>query len=120
MRIVATMVALAISAAAPAMPVQTFLTKVEALQAKGLGAMFSTDFRLLSNTIKADAKALKAEREADKAVGRTPAYCPGDRVVLKSSEIVGAMRAVPAPERARTDTRDALRAYFAKRFPCRR
>ena len=102
------------------MPVQTFLTKVEALQAKGLGAMFSNDFRLLSNAIKADAKALKAEREAAKASGRTPAYCPKGRVVLKSSEIVGAMRAVAPADRARTETRDALRAYFARRFPCPR
>lgn len=109
-----------VPAAVQAMPVQTFLTKAEALQAKGFGAMFSGDLKLLSNAIKADAAALRAEREAAKAAGRAQAYCPPGKVRLKSSEIVKAMRAVPAAERPRTDTRDALRAYFARRFPCPR
>jgi hypothetical protein len=28
------------------------------------------------------------------------------------------MNAVPPAQRARTSTKDALRAYFARRFPC--
>jgi hypothetical protein len=33
--------------------------------------------------------------------------------------VMQAMQAVPAGERARTSTRDALRAYMARRSPCR-
>jgi hypothetical protein len=33
--------------------------------------------------------------------------------------VMSAMEAVPPAQRARTDTRDALRAYVTRRFPCR-
>ena len=111
-------VALAISASAQAMPVDVFLTKSAALQAQGFTAMFSSDVKLLTNAMKADAAALKAERDAAKLAGRAPAYCPPAALKMSSNEIIEAMRTVPVPARAMTDSRDVLRAYFARRFPC--
>ena len=112
------LVALCMPAAASAMPVGTFLTKAEALKAKGFTALFASDFKLLQKTIEADGRALGDEGRAAKAAGRTPAFCPVGRIKLTSDEIIQAMRAVPAAQRPRTDTRDALRAYFARRYPC--
>ena len=103
---------------AAAMPVSTFLAKAEKLQSKGPLAMFSGDMKLLQNQIKADAAALRAERVTAQQAGKRPAYCPPGPVKLGVKDIIGAMREVPAPRRATTDTRDALRAYFARRFPC--
>jgi hypothetical protein len=108
-----------VSVSAAAMPVQTFLTKADALQSKGPLAIFSGDLKLLMNTIKVDANALKTERLSAKTAGQTPAYCPTSDVNLTNKDIVEAMRAVPPADRTRTDTRDALRSYMAKRFPCR-
>jgi hypothetical protein len=119
-KLCAAIAALCIPAATSAMPVSTFLTKADALEAKGVRALFASDYKLLKKTIQADSLALRDERLVAKAAGRTPAYCPSGPAKLDSNEIVQAMRAVPAAQRARTDTRDALRAYFVRRYPCGR
>ena len=103
---------------ANAMPVNDFIAKADALEAKGMMAMFSGDLKTLTAAIKSDANALKAEREAAKAANRTPAYCPPGPVKMGSKEIFQAMRAVPPQDRPRTDTRDVLRAHLAKQYPC--
>ena len=104
--------------AAHAMPVDAFLAKAQALQSKGMLAMFSGDLKVLLDTIKADAAALRGERESAVAAHRTPPYCPPGPVNMDQKEIIAAMQAVPVANRPRTDTRTALRAHLAQRFPC--
>ena len=107
------------TAAAAAMPVSTFLAKADDLQKKGPLAMFSGDLKLLMGQVKADAAELRSENKAAAAAGRAKAYCtPAAGVELTNRDILGAMQAVPPAERARTSTKDALRSYFARRFPC--
>lgn len=114
----------ALLAAAPlasvaAMPVSTFLAKADRLQNKGPMALFSGDLKLLTRQIKADAAQLRAANKAAAAAGRPKAYCtPEAGVKLTNRDILGAMQSVPAAQRSTTSTRDALRAYFARRFPC--
>ena len=119
--IAAALFAATISTAASAMPVRTFLTKADALKAKGPMALFSGDLKLLTNQIKADAAALRADNQAAEAAGRRKAYCtPAGGVKLSNRDIMEAMQAVPLAQRATTDTKAAMRAYFARRFPCPR
>jgi len=100
---------LIVPVAASAMPVSTFLAKADALRAKGPLALLSGDLKLLTNEIQA------AER-----AGKPKAYCtPGAGVKLTDKDILAAMQAVPVPHRASTSTKDALRGYLARRFPCR-
>lgn len=102
------------------MPVATFLAKAEKLKAKGPLAIFSGDLKLLMKEIKADATQLRAERLAAQAAGRPMAFCPpAAGVKLTDKDVLLAMQQVPPAERARTDTKDALRAYLAQRHPCR-
>ena len=116
--LVGAMLALAPVAAA-AMPVSTFLAKADKLQKKGALAMFSGDLKLLMRQIKTDAAELKAENKAAAAAGRPKAYCtPPGGVKLSNRDILSAMQAIPPAQRTRTSTKDALRAYFARRFPC--
>ena len=106
-------------ASAAAMPVSTFLAKADNLQKKGPLAMFSGDLKLLMAQVKADAAQLRAENNSSAAAGRPKAYCtPAAGVKLTNRDILGAMQAVPLSARARTSTKDALRSYFARRFPC--
>ncbi len=108
-------------AAAGAMPVSTFLTKATALQKKGPLAMFSGDLKLLMNQVKADAAQLRSERLAAVAAKRPPAFCPPPAgAKLSDKDIMSAMQAVPAAQRARTSTKDALRVHMAGRYPCKR
>ena len=106
-------------AAADAMPVDTFLAKAQSLQSKGMLAVFSGDLKVLLDTIKADAAALRGERESAISSRRTPPYCPPGPVNMDEKEIIGAMQAVPPADRSHTDTRTALRAHLAQRFPCK-
>ena len=108
----------AIPAGAAAMPVDAFLAKADALHSKGIAAMFSADLQVLTGVIQSDAAALRTEREAATAAHRTAAYCPAGPIKLGSNEIIQAMRAVPSVDRPHTDTREVLRGYLAKRFPC--
>ena len=111
--------ALAPLAPAAAMPVSTFLAKADRLQKKGPLAMFSGDLKLLMGQVKTDAAELRAENKALEAAGRKKAYCtPAAGVKLGNRDILTAMQAVPPAQRATTDTKSALRAYFARRFPC--
>ena len=107
-------------AAASTMSVQTFVTKAEALKKRGPLALFSGDLKLLMNQVKADSASLRAERLAAKQAGRPQAFCPPEGgVKISDKDIMSAMQAVPAPRRASTDTKSALRSYMARRFPCR-
>ena len=119
LRIALTVAALAVPAAASAMPVDQFLGKAEALKKKGPLALFSGDLKLLTNEIKANSAQLRAENQAAAKAGRRKAYCtPAGGVAMSDKDILAAMQAVPAPQRAATSTKDALRAYLARRFPC--
>lgn len=103
--------------AAPAMPVSAFLEKADRLEKKGPLALFSGDLKFLMNQVKGDFASLRAERLAAKSAGR-PAWCPPEKVALNDKDVMAAMRAVPTAERARTDTRGALRAMLVRKFPC--
>jgi hypothetical protein len=112
--------ALAAAGSASARSVAVFLTTADTLQKKGPMAMFSSDLKLLTNQVKQDAARLRAENKAAEAAGRRKAYCtPAGGVKMSNREVLDAMNAVPAAQRASTQTRDALRTYFARRFPCR-
>ena len=119
-RVALSMMLFAVAAPAAAMPVSTFLAKAEALKKKGPLAIFSSDVKVLMNQMKQDADTLKAENKAAEAAGRKKAYCTqAEGVKLSDRDILGALNAVPAAQRASTSTKDAMRVYLARRFPCR-
>lgn len=103
--------------AAPAMPVSAFLEKAGRLEKKGPLAVFSGDFKLLMSQVKGDFASLRAERLAAKTAGKVT-WCPPEKASLNDKDVMAAMRAVPAAERARFDTRGALRAMLVRKFPC--
>ncbi len=112
--------AVMLNSAAAAMPVSTFLTKAEALKKKGPLALFSGDLKLLTKQVKADAGKIREERLAAKAAGKPTAFCPPESgSKLTDKDILAAMQAVPVGDRARTDSRLALRNFLARRYPCK-
>jgi len=111
----------AVAQQAGAMSVATFLAKAESLRKKGPLALMSGDLKLVTKQIQADGAAIRAERQAAQAAGRQPNHRPpAGGVKMTDKDILAAMQAVPAEERARTSTKDAMRVYLARRFPCGR
>jgi hypothetical protein len=115
----AALVAALAPAGAEAMPVSTFLQKADALQAKGMLALFASDYKTLKAEVTNASAQLRAERLAARAAGRRPAYCPPqDQGSLDSNELLAAFRTIPPAVAARTEVKDALRALLARKFPC--
>jgi hypothetical protein len=105
--------------AAQAMDIATFLRKADALEKKGMTAMFSSDFKLLKKEVEASSLALRAERLAAPKAGRRPAYCPPPKSGLNSDEILAHFRAIPAAARPRTQVKEGLLGLLVRKYPCR-
>lgn len=102
-----------------AMTVAVFLEKAEALQARGMVAMFSSDIGLLKGEVTSAGAALRAEVAAARASERAPAFCAPERVRMGSNELLAFFRSIPPAQRQRLEVRDAMRFYMVRRFPCR-
>ena len=101
-----------------AMTVAVFLDKADALERKGMMAMFSSDLRLLKAEVKGATGQLRAERLRRIAAGQRPFYCPPERMSLNSDQLLAHLRTIPPVQRQRMELRDALRLMLARRYPC--
>jgi len=115
--VLATTLAAAPLTAAAAMPVSTFLAKAEALQKKGAMALFSGDIGILKKELKTSSAQLKAERAAAVKAGRKPDFCPPEKASLNSNELLGHLRAIPAPQRG-MPFKAAYKSFLVRKFPC--
>lgn len=102
-----------------AMTVAAFLEKADALRARGMMAMFSSDIGLLKGEVTSAGATLRAEAAAARLAGRPPAFCAPERVQMSSNELLAFFRSVPPAQRQRLEVRDAMRFYMVRRFPCR-
>lgn len=110
---------IALPAAAQAMDIATFLRKADALEKKGMTAMFSSDFKLLKKEVETASLALRAERLAAPKAGRRSAYCPPPKSGLNSDEIIAHFRALPAAARPRMQVKEGLLGLLVRKYPCR-
>jgi hypothetical protein len=106
-------------AAANAMDLATFVTKADALEKKGMMALFSSDYKLLKGEIETASAQLRAERTAAQKARRPMAYCPPAKSGLGVKELLANFRSVPAAQRQRLQVKDALRNLLARKYPCR-
>ncbi|HEY0027024.1 MAG TPA: hypothetical protein VGC35_04070 [Allosphingosinicella sp.] len=105
--------------AAHAMDVATFLAKADALEKKGMMALFSSDYKVLKAEAEAAGSQLRAERAAAQKAGRKAAYCPPAKSELGAKELLGYLRTIPAARRPRMQLKDGLRGLLARKYPCR-
>ncbi len=102
------------------MSIATFLAKADALKAKGILAMMSSDIGLLKGEIQTAGKAYRAQIIADKAAGRTAHSCPPakGKVAMGSDELIGHFRTVPQQQRPATSVKTAFYGLMKKKYPC--
>ena len=118
--LVASLCASATPAFAQYMPVSTFLEKADALKAKGMMAMLSSDIGVLKKEIQAAGLAARAERQAREAAGQPRLACPPEKVSMNSDELIESFRAIPAAQRPRVTVKQAMTEMVRKRYPCPR
>ena len=106
-----------IAAAPGAMSVATFLAKAEALQAKGMMAMFASDVSLLKSEVASAAAAYRNQLRQEATAGK-PSACPPERAALDSNDLMAQMRTYPAADRPRIPVTQAVADLIRKRYPC--
>ena len=100
------------------MNVATFLAKADALKAKGVTAMFSSDLKLLRTEGQAAGANYKARLNAERATGK-PSSCPPKGTKVDSDKLLAFLRTYPEPVRPRVSMKQAMADYFARNYPCR-
>jgi hypothetical protein len=113
--------AVSLGIAAPAnarMTLAEFLPKANALQAKGMGALFSKDLRPVMAEMKLVSAEMKAEGERRRAAGLPKRACPPEGTKMGSKELLAMLNAIPPAERGMT-VKDGLLRVMTQRFPCR-
>lgn len=112
---------LAAPIAASAMTVAEFLARANALKAKGMMAMMSSDLPVVRGEMQAATTAYRTEVDAARAKGRTDLGCPPPKGQAKlSSDIIMAdLAAIPKPTQARMTVKAALYDVMRKRYPCK-
>jgi hypothetical protein len=99
------------------MSVATFLAKADALKAKGIMALGSSDIALLRTEGQAAGQADKARLEAERKAGK-PSSCPPKGTKVQSDKLMSFLRTYPEPTRPRTTMKTAIADYFIKTYPC--
>lgn len=100
------------------MKVETFLAKADALKAKGILALGSSDIGILKAEGKAAGTAYRARIKADKAKS-TPAHsCPPVKASLNSDDLLAHFRTYSAAQRKQISVNTAFAEMMKKRYPC--
>ena len=108
---------IAVAVPATAMDAETFYTKGVALKAKGVGALFSSDLKLLQKEMQAAGASVKAENAKAKASGK-PLYCPPAQAKMNAEQALAEFGKIPQERRKAMTVRQAWRDILIRRFPC--
>lgn len=102
------------------MTVAEFLAKANALKARGMFAMMSSDIGLLKAEMAGIADAYRGDIAAARAAGRKPHSCPPPKGQSKmgSSEFLAELEKIPQARRG-ISMKAAFYGIMARRFPCR-
>lgn len=104
-----------------AMTVAEFLARAEALKAKGMMAMMSSDLPVIRGEMQAATTAYRTDVDAARAKGRTDLGCPPPKgqAKISSDTIMADLAAIPKPLQAKLTVKAALYDVMRKRYPCR-
>lgn len=100
------------------MSVATFLAKADALKAKGMMALMSSDIKVLRAEGNAAGEWYKSRLNAERAQGK-PSSCPPKGPTINSDQLLGHLRTYPAAARPGTTMKTAFADYFIKTWPCK-
>lgn len=106
-----------LSAPAAAMDVATFIAKGEALKAKGMLAMFSSDLKDIRAEAKEAARLYQLDKEARAKAGLPPNSCPPPGAKLGSMEFFDELKKIPVAERG-MPMKDGMAWVSRRKFPC--
>ena len=105
--------------AAPSdMSVAIFLGKAEALRAKGVSAMLSSDIGLVKAAATSAGQDYRARLVNERAAGH-PSSCPAARTKMDSKQLISHLKTYPVSARPQISMRQAMSDYFIRNWPCK-
>jgi hypothetical protein len=104
--------------AARAMTVDQLLARANALKAKGVMAMLSSDIGVLKGEVGDAVTAWKADKAARKAAGQPPLACAPEGSKMSSDELMKWFAALPPAQRAGS-VKDGFAHVIIAHYPCR-
>lgn len=119
-RLAGAVLAAAALTAAPAcaMDVATFIAKGEALKARGVLAMFSSDLKVVRAEAREASRLYQADKEARAKAGLPPISCPPEGAKLGAMEFFDELKKMPVAERG-MPMKDGMAWVSRRKFPCR-
>lgn len=108
-----------VNSASGDMKISTFLAKADALKAKGIMALGSSDIAVLKSEGKAAGDAYRARIKSDKAKNLPPHSCPPAKAAVKSDDLLLHFRSYSAAERQQVSVRHGFADMMKKRYPCK-
>jgi hypothetical protein len=106
--------------AAARMPASLFLKKADSLRARGPLALFSSDLKTLQFEAEAAGDELHLEHAERMASHQSTDWCAPVAKYLGPRELIEGMHALPRADLDRMDIKQAMRAVFARDYPCPR
>lgn len=102
------------------MTVGDFLSKANALKARGLMAMGSSDLKLLRGHMLSVATDYRRDIDNARAAGKPPHSCPPPKgkTRMGSNELLTEFEKIPSAQRG-ISTRTAFYDMMKRRYPCR-
>ena len=101
------------------MKISVFLAKADALKAKGVMALASSDVGLLKAEGKAAGESYRARIKSDKVNNLAPHSCPPVKAAVSSDDLLAHFRSYPAAQRQQISVRTGFAEMMKKRYPCK-
>jgi len=94
-----------------------FIPKAEALNKRGMMAMFSSDLKPLMNETNAGFATYRKQLEAERAAHH-PSSCPPHPLKVTSDEFMKSLETIPVADRPNMTTTQGVQRFMAQRYPC--
>lgn len=103
--------------ALPPMTLEEFVTTANRIPMNPTSLLRSDARRLMRESQNAFKTVLEPMRR-DMAAGRPTAACPPEKVSVNSSQFLGHLNAIPAPQRRSMTVADGVRHWTVASYPC--
>ena len=108
------------AASAPGdMKISTFLQTADALKAKGILALASSDIAILKAEGQAAGETYRARIKSDDAKKLPPHSCPPAKASFKSDELLAHFRSYTVAQRQQMSVKTGFAEMMKKRYPCK-
>ncbi len=101
------------------MKISVFLAKADALKAKGVMALASSDVGLLKAEGKAAGETYRARIKSDKVNNLAPHSCPPAKAAVSFDDLLAHFRSYPVAQRQQISVRTGFAEMMKKRYPCK-